>query len=241
MSETRYGAIADELTEEILRGRYRPGDRLPSERDLAARYGVNRGAVREAIKKLEQLGLASVQPGGARVQPIDEASLDVVGCLLALDDAPDPRLVEQVMTVMRTLMQLAVREAMARGSDQEITDIRNAIAAIGDPKSSPEQRVHARLEVGRRFMKASGNLVLALIGRALRMQMFGGAGRAGQYLHADDDHAEFVAQMDRALASRDADAVIATFNQMVGHSEQQVLTALRTARAASNGHTGISP
>lgn len=240
MSETRYHAIADELTEEILRGRYRPGDRLPSERDLAARYGVNRGAVREAIKKLEQLGLASVQPGGARVQPIDEASLDVVGCLLTLDDTPDPRLVEQVMTVMRTLMQLAVREAMARGNDEQIAEIRAAIAATSDPASSPEQRVHARLEVGRRFMKASGNLVLALIGRALRVQMFGGASRAGQYIFADDDHTQFVAQMDRALASRDADAVIDTFNQMIGRSEQQVLGALRAARAAANGHAGTS-
>ncbi len=56
--------ISAELRDEILRGRYRPGERLPSERDLAQRFEVHRGAVREALKKLEQLGLAKIEAGG---------------------------------------------------------------------------------------------------------------------------------------------------------------------------------
>ena len=44
---TRHKEIAETLTNEILRGRYLPGDRLPSERDLSARFDANRGAVRE--------------------------------------------------------------------------------------------------------------------------------------------------------------------------------------------------
>ena len=55
------------LRSEILRGQYRPGERLPSERDLAARFESNRGVIREAIKKLEQLGIVAVAPGGVRV------------------------------------------------------------------------------------------------------------------------------------------------------------------------------
>ena len=79
---TKHEEISEQLIEEILAGRYQPQDRLPSERDLAARFSANRGAVREAMKRLEQLGLASVQPGGARVQSLKEASLDVVAHLL---------------------------------------------------------------------------------------------------------------------------------------------------------------
>ena len=59
--------IADILRDEILRRRYRSGDRFPSERDLAARFDASRGAVREALSQLEQLGLIHTQPGGARV------------------------------------------------------------------------------------------------------------------------------------------------------------------------------
>jgi DNA-binding FadR family transcriptional regulator len=62
MSTRKHEEIADSLTRDILVGQYRTGERLPSERDLAARFDANRGAVREAMKKLEQLGIACVSP-----------------------------------------------------------------------------------------------------------------------------------------------------------------------------------
>ena len=68
---TRTEDITRELRDEVLRGQYRPGERLPSERDLAARFGTTRDVARIALKKLEQLGVAAVEPGGARVQPRD--------------------------------------------------------------------------------------------------------------------------------------------------------------------------
>ncbi len=59
---SKHEEIADSLTHDILVGQYRTGERLPSERDLAVRFVANRGAVREAMKKLEQLGLADIRP-----------------------------------------------------------------------------------------------------------------------------------------------------------------------------------
>jgi len=235
MNETRHDAIADGLSEAILRGRYQPGDRLPSERDLAARYGVNRGAVREAVKKLEQLGLAHVLPGGARVAPIEEASLDVVGRLLALDEVPDPALVEQILTVLNALMSVAAQQAMGRASDAEIDHVRLLIARLRDASLGPHERVQTRLEVGRQLMKLSGNLVLMLIARALRVQLFAGSGRAVEYIHAADDQAELLQRMDAALSSRDADAVSATLQLLGELNRQQVLAALAAADDARNG------
>jgi GntR family phosphonate transport system transcriptional regulator len=55
-----WSAIAATLAEEIARGRYAPGDRLPSEARLAARFGVNRHTVRRAVADLAARGL--VQP-----------------------------------------------------------------------------------------------------------------------------------------------------------------------------------
>src|SRR5690606_39736067 len=95
----KHEEIADALTREILSGRYRCGERLPSERDLALRFDANRGAVREAMKRLEQLGLARIRPGGARVAPLHEASLDVIGHMLAMGDVPDRDLMEQIFQV----------------------------------------------------------------------------------------------------------------------------------------------
>src|ERR1700754_4028223 len=48
----------------VLSGRYAPGERLPSQRTLAADLGVNMATVREAVKRLEQLRLAEPRHGG---------------------------------------------------------------------------------------------------------------------------------------------------------------------------------
>lgn len=52
--------IRDTLTEEIARGHYRPGERLPPEVQLSERFGVNRHTVRRALSALAEEGI--VQP-----------------------------------------------------------------------------------------------------------------------------------------------------------------------------------
>ena len=47
-------AITERLKEAILGGRYRHGQRLPAERDLAEHFGASRGTVREALRRLEE-------------------------------------------------------------------------------------------------------------------------------------------------------------------------------------------
>ena len=55
--------IVERITQFILDTGLRPGDKLPSERDLVARLGVGRSSLREAIKTLSAIGIVSVQIG----------------------------------------------------------------------------------------------------------------------------------------------------------------------------------
>ncbi|MGB1580837.1 MAG: FadR/GntR family transcriptional regulator [Nevskiales bacterium] len=57
-------AVFDQLRSRIIRGDLSAGDELPSERILCDMLGVNRGAVREGIKRLQQAGLVQVRHGG---------------------------------------------------------------------------------------------------------------------------------------------------------------------------------
>src|SRR3954447_3087009 len=57
--------IADQLREAIRRGQLPPGTRLPSEVDLAAKYAVSRGTIRETIKLLGAQGLVESTRGAA--------------------------------------------------------------------------------------------------------------------------------------------------------------------------------
>ena len=58
-------AVFDALLSDVLAGRLAPGDALPSERALSDGFAVNRHAVREAIKRLQQACLVQVAQGGA--------------------------------------------------------------------------------------------------------------------------------------------------------------------------------
>jgi DNA-binding FadR family transcriptional regulator len=58
-----YRQIADQLAELIRSGEFPPGERLPSERDLAQQLGVSRASVREALIALEIDGLIDIRVG----------------------------------------------------------------------------------------------------------------------------------------------------------------------------------
>ncbi|MDQ6836266.1 MAG: GntR family transcriptional regulator [Actinomycetota bacterium] len=83
--------IFEQLTAEIVSGRYRPRSLLPSERKLTAVFGANRHVVREALKRLEQVGLVRVvQGGGTTVLDFRRtAGLDLLGVVADHPEAFD--------------------------------------------------------------------------------------------------------------------------------------------------------
>lgn len=164
---SRSAAIAAELRDEILRGQYRAGERLPSERDLAERYGVHRGAIREALKRLEQLGVARTGPGGARVAPIDEASLDIVQHLVDLEDPPDPMMVDQLLEVMGGLFSNAARLCAERATDEQRAEV-HQILATAKGELPNDERAAVMHQLGDLFVEASGNMVLKLVRRGVK-------------------------------------------------------------------------
>jgi GntR family transcriptional repressor for pyruvate dehydrogenase complex len=64
IAKTRaFEQAAEQIAGRIREGAWRPGDRLPSERDLAAQLGISRGSTREALRILEAMGLLEIRPG----------------------------------------------------------------------------------------------------------------------------------------------------------------------------------
>ena len=55
--------IIDQIREELANGRLKPGDRLPSERELSTRFQVSRASVREAIRALESMDVVTIKTG----------------------------------------------------------------------------------------------------------------------------------------------------------------------------------
>ncbi|HLI14207.1 MAG TPA: FadR/GntR family transcriptional regulator [Alphaproteobacteria bacterium] len=84
-----YQQAADQIRSLVRRGEYAPGDRLPSERELAKRLGVSRPTVREAMIALEIAGIIDIR-AGAGIFVSDQATRDVQALLPALDAGPSP-------------------------------------------------------------------------------------------------------------------------------------------------------
>ncbi|MEM7101437.1 MAG: GntR family transcriptional regulator [Pseudomonadota bacterium] len=227
----KHDQIAGALIQDILDARYRVNERLPSERDLAARFDANRGAVREAMKKLEQIGLAEIQPGGARVKSTNEASLDVIGHMLAEGQIPDQTLVDQILVVISALMGIAAEQVLEIASDEEIENIRTLTRPLYTRDLGPEAHTLARFELFQAIMLTSDNLPLQLIARTLFEQF---APNMRDVIPSDIlDYAAFgecARQIDTALGQRDLPAIRQTFSNLSSLNREAMMRALETAR-----------
>lgn len=161
-----YQQIAEQVCEMAREGRLRPGDRLPSEHELARQLGVSRPSVREAMIVLETVGLIEVRTGSGawlRATP-PPAGLPTF--------AVGPGPLEQFKARFLLECELA-GEAARHASDAEIDALeaivdRTEAAIAAEPRVTPEHFLfHEKLA------EASGNSVLALFVRQLIALMDG--------------------------------------------------------------------
>lgn len=83
MANQKYREIFEELKSEISAGQYRPGDRLPSEAELVARFGASRMTVFRAMRELQSLGIVDRRVGsGTFVSEVSSADGHVFGLLI---------------------------------------------------------------------------------------------------------------------------------------------------------------
>ncbi|WP_234383245.1 FadR/GntR family transcriptional regulator [Streptomyces dysideae] len=77
-SDRLYRRIVEQIEDALLRGELRPGQRLPSERELVAQFGASRSTIREALRVLENDGVVRSRPGdkqGPELLPFSTAAL----------------------------------------------------------------------------------------------------------------------------------------------------------------------
>jgi DNA-binding FadR family transcriptional regulator len=205
-ASSRGEQIATVLRNEILSGQYRAGERLPSERDLSERFGVSRGVIREALKQLQQLGIASIQHGGARVVPVEECTLDVLGPLLELDDTPDARLVDEVMHLIGVLMSEAAEVALERATDAELVAADAILDEILAAAGEPARQFEAVRRLGNFYIEVADHLVLRLMINGLKTSFLSRmTGFALGTRHDPEDMRDILERIRKALGERNTE------------------------------------
>jgi len=125
--------ISEEIVEQIKtlisKGELKPGDRIPSERELATMLGVSRPSVREAIMVLEAMGfLDSRQGGGTFVRALTETS--ITDPLAKLVEKKDPELLRALAEVRMGLEGWSAYLAAQRAEEAEIAEMRRLFAVM---------------------------------------------------------------------------------------------------------------
>jgi GntR family transcriptional regulator, transcriptional repressor for pyruvate dehydrogenase complex len=166
----RAEAIAETLRGRILSGKYAPGERLPSERELSVNLGANRSSVREAMKKLEQLGMIAIRPGGgARVLSLGESGLGVLRHALAAG-SPSRDFVAQWLDVHELVIAGAARFAVERATEAEFAAAKALLRRLVAPGTSPEEFVAIGDKLTELIAVASRNVVLRMVRNGLTAQ-----------------------------------------------------------------------
>jgi GntR family transcriptional regulator, transcriptional repressor for pyruvate dehydrogenase complex len=163
----RAEAIAEGLRAQILSGKYGPGERLPSERELSVRLGANRSSVREALKKLEQLGMIAIRPGGgARVVPMAEAGLGALRHFLGAT-SPNREIVAQWLDVHELVIAGAARIAMERGTAEEFAETKRLLRTLVSAATTDDEFVTVVDALTELITRASRNVVLMMVRNGL--------------------------------------------------------------------------
>jgi len=155
--------VQDQLRRHIAERGLRPGDRLPTEAELASAVGTSRVVVREALRSLEAVGLVGSRGGSGRyLRPFDAST---AARNFALSLALHPTALVDLLTVRRaveTEVAVAAAERMTEADlaalDALVEQMRLRVAR-GEAKIGAEDAAFHR-----RIVAASGNLIaLALV------------------------------------------------------------------------------
>jgi len=161
--------IAEQLRSLILNGQYPPGSKLPPERELSKRLRVNRASLREALKKLEHLGLVRIRQGdGTRVLNFMETGgIELVQHLLPLAGNGRPELVRDMLEFRRIFGREVARHAAVRATAESIARL-EAVAERAERTTSMLDLFDLDFEFYVALTQAAGNTVMGLLINTVR-------------------------------------------------------------------------
>jgi DNA-binding FadR family transcriptional regulator len=138
--------VVEQIQETIISGRLKPGEMLPSERDLKEMLQVSRGTLREALRVLEQKGLIEIKLGVGGGAVVQDVSYDQINESLAL-------LIRYQKVSLQHLSEFRV-------------GIEGRVAALAAARAMPADliRLKSLLEQARQFAEKGSNSQKEFVG-----------------------------------------------------------------------------
>ncbi len=190
-NERTFEVIARQLREAIYTERFKPGDKLPTERELANIFNASRAAVRSAVLNLEQSGLLQIRKGSGGGffvrEPGFEPVRDSLNELIRLGTAT----VSDLAEVRGVLEPEASRLAAMRAEPKDIEDMEASIANLQKRMSRHLPRRPDDFNFHVCVARGAKNPAIILLMRALMDIIFE---TIGAYVAEPKDNEEIIGQ-----------------------------------------------
>ena len=176
--------IADALRSAIVGGKLKVGASLPSERELAEQYDVNRSSVREALLRLEAWGLVEIRQGGAtRVRDfLVSAGVGLLPHLFEVGRRVDPDILEDLHDIRSMLLGWCAERAAERADAASVARLAGLARRMAEPAAKPRELQELDYDFFEELVTISGNRLLSLLSNMVRDIYMRGRDRfAGMY------------------------------------------------------------
>ena len=227
-----YEQLVDFLLDDIRSGRFSVGDELPTERDMMEQFKVGRPAVREALLRLERMGLIDVSPGKracVRRPTISRLIEEMGGAarMLLLDEKANTHFQEVRILLETSIARLAANNA----TDEEIDVLRQTLKSNQADCSDIDNFANTDVAFHFELVKIAHNPIIEQIFSTmydwLMEQRTTSLKLKGQMQIACRSHQAIF----KAIAARDADAAETAMKEHL----EQVQSAWRQAAYGDEG------
>jgi len=151
--------VIEQVKQQIISGSLNPGDRLPSEQELAVQLGVSRPTVRESLRALTSMNIIETRHGeGSFVASLQAKDLvEPLNFLLRVDDDA----IHQLFEVRAFIEAGSVRLAAERAKPTDIEQLQDLVDAYADHIDDLDQCVQLDLAFHRRIAESADNPILS--------------------------------------------------------------------------------
>jgi GntR family transcriptional regulator, transcriptional repressor for pyruvate dehydrogenase complex len=213
--------LAERVRQLIQAEGFGPGDRLPSIAYMARRFGVGHPTLREALKKLETLGVVTIRHGSGVYVGRDNNSLVISNPIYS--GAFTGKLLVDLVEARVPVELTSVRLAAANATAEHLRTMKSLLAQAADSLDDDGSLTRINMAFHREIASASGNAVLGQLLEVLT-EVFQEEQRVilSIYGSRQKDHDEHV-QIYEALAERNADLAVQRMSAHLGGVREVLL------------------
>ena len=194
--------VSDRIKSLIINGHLKPGDRLPSELDLASRFNVSRQTIREALRILELSGLVAVQRGGRGGPVVQDAIGEKIRDLFNDALRMEKVTLHELVVARVGLERLVLSILIETGGTEHFRPLEENVAEATRLLAAGQMATVVNLEFHRLLAKACNNYVLEVMVESVLVLLKGVLDRVGPDFETSREAVRYHRNILKALAGK---------------------------------------